>query len=422
MNHVLKAESSFPINAFPLPETLEEAERLVASIERAVQQETNGGVQDLAVEMDGEGHRVDGAMQQLLLQATRPACRHGHPRRRPAGQSHRSVLTVCRTRPRRKRPVCHWLAAGQSVSPPAGFPKPVFLTSSGQTRGLLFSHGSHPCLQPHESPLRLDPLPPGDRRPRRRPRRRLPTVRLQRGRRPRTGRLGAEPVRGRAHRGGRPPGGGGRFLEGPSPRPSAASPPRCDRSPPDRLSICRIAGRPEPRAGPERRAFKILHSDEAAAPQPTLPADLAACGLCLAEIHDPLQRRYRYPFTNCTNCGPRWSIIRQLPYDRPRTSMAAFAMCPQCLAEYGDPADRRFHAQPIACPQCGPALELLDAGGRRLAERVEALEMSAAARSRRASAGLEGVGRISIGRRRHERRRPSCCCAMRKHRPTRPSP
>ena len=151
--------------------------------------------------------------------------------------------------------------------------------------------------------------------------------------------------------------------------------------------------------------FKILVSDEAAAPQPTLPADLAACPLCLAEIRDPLQRRYRYPFTNCTNCGPRWSIIRQLPYDRPRTSMAVFAMCPQCLAEYGDPADRRFHAQPIACPRCGPGLELLDAGGRRLAERQEALEMAARLVLEGRSVGSERAGRISIGRRRRKRGR-----------------
>jgi hydrogenase maturation protein HypF len=105
--------------------------------------------------------------------------------------------------------------------------------------------------------------------------------------------------------------------------------------------------------------FEIRASGGGAAPRPTIPADLATCAECLAEISDPAERRHGYPFTNCTNCGPRWSIIERLPYDRPRTSMKTFAMCEKCLAEYENPADRRFHAQPIACPTCGPQLELL---------------------------------------------------------------
>jgi hydrogenase maturation protein HypF len=110
--------------------------------------------------------------------------------------------------------------------------------------------------------------------------------------------------------------------------------------------------------------FEIRTSTAAAAPRPTIPADLAICAECRVEIFDPAQRRYLYPFTNCTNCGPRWSIIEQLPYDRPRTSMKLFAMCDQCRAEYENPADRRFHAQPIACPTCGPHLQLLPPASR----------------------------------------------------------
>ena len=101
--------------------------------------------------------------------------------------------------------------------------------------------------------------------------------------------------------------------------------------------------------------------------------DIATCPDCLCEINDPANRRYRYPFTNCTNCGPRFSIIESLPYDRPRTTMKRFTMCPECAAEYHNPADRRFHAQPNACPVCGPHLQLWMPDGEVLAERDAAL-------------------------------------------------
>ena len=142
--------------------------------------------------------------------------------------------------------------------------------------------------------------------------------------------------------------------------------------------------------------FQIRTSEEGSSPQPTLPADLATCEACLAEIRDPAARRYRYPFTNCTNCGPRWSIVRQLPYDRPRTSMARFAMCGPCQTEYDDPADRRFHAQPIACPACGPQLKLLDPAGRTLA--TDAAALDAAVQSLRAGriVALKGLGGFQL--------------------------
>lgn len=114
-------------------------------------------------------------------------------------------------------------------------------------------------------------------------------------------------------------------------------------------------------------SFEIRHSLAEEGKYQLISPDIATCQACLREILTPDDRRYRYPFTNCTNCGPRFTIIKDIPYDRPRTTMHRFKMCPQCQGEYDEPLDRRFHAQPNACPSCGPTLELVDANGNPIA-------------------------------------------------------
>lgn len=141
------------------------------------------------------------------------------------------------------------------------------------------------------------------------------------------------------------------FLEG----LSAAAPPLA--------IVSRIDAREvpvEPNAG---RGFAILASAPRGPRSAHVPPDMAPCPACLAELAAGGDRRHRYPFVNCTDCGPRYTIITSLPYDRATTTMAGFPMCPRCAAEYGDPANRRFHAEPVACPDCGPLAWYADAGG-----------------------------------------------------------
>ncbi|MEO1057098.1 MAG: carbamoyltransferase HypF [Actinomycetota bacterium] len=111
-------------------------------------------------------------------------------------------------------------------------------------------------------------------------------------------------------------------------------------------------------------SFAIVESTPADGPRTLVPPDVATCDDCLTELFDPLDRRYRYPFINCTNCGPRFTIIRDLPYDRPATTMVDFDLCPACTDEYTDPLDRRYHAQPVACHDCGPQLTFARPGVR----------------------------------------------------------
>lgn len=142
--------------------------------------------------------------------------------------------------------------------------------------------------------------------------------------------------------------------------------------------------------------FEIRYSDDHGEKTVLILPDVATCADCLRDIFEPGNRRYRYPFTNCTNCGPRFSIIEKLPYDRPNTSMGRFGMCPDCDREYHDPQDRRFHAQPNACPHCGPQVALWDPNGTVLARRDDALRVAAEAVRAGNILAFKGIGGFQL--------------------------
>lgn len=162
-----------------------------------------------------------------------------------------------------------------------------------------------------------------------------------------------------------------------------------ERKPPQ-ARILRLDNTPLPADG--EHGFTIRQSETGTETTALMLPDFAVCTDCLQEMNDPADRRHRYPFINCTNCGPRFSIITALPYDRPNTTMKTFEMCDACRAEYDNPEDRRHHAQPIACPDCGPQLELRNVKGKTKARRDKALQKAAQAVRDGRILALKGLG------------------------------
>jgi hydrogenase maturation protein HypF len=146
----------------------------------------------------------------------------------------------------------------------------------------------------------------------------------------------------------------------------------------------------------EEAGFRILASRGAGRLRAGVPADLATCAECAAEVNTPTERRYHYPFTNCARCGPRFTVINSLPYDRANTTLAGFALCVECQREHDDPSDRRFHAQPIACPACGPVARLLAADGSELVSGAGVVRAAADALRQGRILALKGLGGFQL--------------------------
>ncbi len=177
-------------------------------------------------------------------------------------------------------------------------------------------------------------------------------------------------------------------VEGRAPAVEALSG-RLLAGPPPLAHIERLCSTPIPFTG--ERGFRVVPSRSQGPGATFVSPDMAVCADCLGELFDPHDRRYRYPFVNCTNCGPRFTITVRLPYDRPHTTMARFPLCEACAAEYQDPADRRFHAEPVACPSCGPRL-WFEAGGREQASGDDALAATLEALSAGGVVAIKGIG------------------------------
>ncbi|HEV8064255.1 MAG TPA: acylphosphatase, partial [Acidimicrobiales bacterium] len=161
-------------------------------------------------------------------------------------------------------------------------------------------------------------------------------------------------------------------------------------SPPPLALVTKVEVRPVELRG--EGVFRIVESESSGPPAAPVSIDTATCADCLGDIEDPSNRRHQYAFTNCTNCGPRYTIVMSVPYDRPATTMRAFAMCDSCQGEYDDPADRRFHAQPNSCPDCGPRLSYESPVGVAVAEATAAVDAAAEALLRGAILAVKGLG------------------------------